>query len=238
MTANNVDFSDPQFPGAVSSIWRHILGGAILIAAIGFGTAVMVNNFRDRALEAKGRELESTTLLLTRHFDQQLEEFGVIQNELVAHMRSTGITSDQSFKRQMSSRETHDMLQIMGNGSADVTGVNIFDSDGLLINSSIWPLPNFNIADRAHFKAFKAGTASSPTLIELLRSRLTGFNAALISREMTGPNGEFLGLVTRSISTASFEKFLASVAQGKMQSLACFTAMGRSWLVSLMSMLW
>jgi hypothetical protein len=32
---------------------------------------------------------------------------------------------------------------------------------------------------------------------------------------MTGSNGEFLGLVTRGISTASFERFFASVALGK-----------------------
>jgi len=215
MTANNVNSSDLKFPVIGSSIRWHILGGGVLIAAIAFGTAIMVSDFRDHALDTSGRELESTTLLLARHFDQQFEEFGVVQNELIAYMRSTGITSDESYKRQMSSRNTHGMLQIMSNGSADVAGVNIFDSDGQLINSSIWPRPVFNIADREYFKAFKSGTASSPTLIQLLQSRITGDSTALFSREMTGPNGEFLGLVTRGISIASFEKFFASVSLGK-----------------------
>jgi diguanylate cyclase (GGDEF)-like protein len=213
MTANNVNSSDLKAIG--SSIRWHIFGGTILIAAIALGTAIMVSNFRDRALNDSGRELENTTRLLARHFDQQLDEFGVVQNELVAYMHSSGITSDESYKRQMSSQATHEMLMTMSNGSADVAGVNIFDSDGVLINSSIWPLPVFSIADRAHFKAFKTGSASSATLIELLTSRITGANIALISREMTGPNGEFFGLVNRSISTASFEKFFASVALGK-----------------------
>jgi diguanylate cyclase (GGDEF)-like protein len=215
MTANNVNSSDLKFAVTGSSIRWHILGGGGLIAAIAFGTAIMVSNFRDRALETSGRELESTTLLLVRHFDQQLGQFGVVQNELIAYMRSTGIASDEAYKRQMSNLGTHEMLQIMSNGSADVAGVNIFDSDGELINSSVWPLPVFNVADREYFKAFKSGTASSPTLIQVLQSRITGGSTALISREMTGPNGEFLGLVTRGISTDSFEKFFASVALGK-----------------------
>src|ERR1700733_8670801 len=203
MTADNVNSSNSKPTIVGNSIRWLILGGVFLIAVIAFGTAITVSNFRDRAPNTSGRELENTTLLLARHFDQQLEQFGVVQNELVAYMRSSDIASSEAYKRQMSSRGAHEMLQIMSNGSADVAGGNIFDSDRQLINSSIWPLPVFNVADRAYFKAFKSGTASSTTLIELLQSRITGGSTALISREMTGPNGEFLGLVTRDISTAA-----------------------------------
>jgi PAS domain-containing protein len=215
MTFNNADSLDhPKLPAPKSSIRWHILGGLLLIAAIAIGTAIMVGNFRDRALANNARELENTTLLLARHFDQQLEEFGVVQNQLVTYMRSAGISSNEAYRRQMSGQDMHAMLQIMSNGSSDVAGVNIFDSSGTLINSSTWPLPNINIADRAYFKAFESKLAASSTLIELLKSRITGVGTALISREMTGPHGEFLGLVTRGIATASFEQFFASVSLG------------------------
>jgi diguanylate cyclase (GGDEF)-like protein len=215
MTFNNaVSLDHPKLPAPKSSIPWHILGGLLLIAAIAIGTAIMVGNFRDRALANSARELENTTLLLARHFDQQLEEFGVVQNQLVTYMRSAGISSNEAYRRQMSGQDMHAMLQIMSNGSSDVAGVNIFDSSGTLINSSTWPLPNINIADRAYFKAFESKLAASSTLIELLKSRITGVSTALISREMTGPHGEFLGLVTRGIATASFEQFFASVSLG------------------------
>jgi hypothetical protein len=127
MTANNINSLNPAIPGY--SIRWHALGGVVLIAAIAFGTAIIVSHFRGWALDTSGRELEKTTLLLARHFDQQFREFGVVQNELVVYMRSTGIASNEAYKRQMSSQGTHEMLQIMSNGSADVAGVNIFDSD-------------------------------------------------------------------------------------------------------------
>jgi diguanylate cyclase (GGDEF)-like protein len=215
MTFNNVYSLDLGFHTPRSSIRWHILSGLLLIAAIAIGTAIMVGNFRDRALADSGRVLENTTLLLARHFDQQLEEFGVVQNQLVTYMRSTGIASEEVYRRQMSGQDMHAMLQIMSNGSSDVAGVNIFDASGTLINSSTWPLPNINVADRAYFKAFKSKHAASSTLIELLKSRITGASTVLISREMTGPHGEFLGLVTRGITTASFENFFASVVLGK-----------------------
>ncbi len=56
-----------------------ILGGVLLIAAIAIGATIMAGNFRERALRNSERELENTVLLLARHFDQQLEDFEVVQ---------------------------------------------------------------------------------------------------------------------------------------------------------------
>lgn len=63
-----------------------ILGGVLLVAAIVVGTAMMVGVFRERALNSAERELENTVLLLTRHFDQQLEEFVTVQDAVVAQI--------------------------------------------------------------------------------------------------------------------------------------------------------
>jgi diguanylate cyclase (GGDEF)-like protein len=214
MTASNIAPTHSEVAVPRNPVRWHILGGLLLIMAIATGTAVTVGIFRERALNSSGRELENTTLLLARHLDQQLNEFGVIQRELIAYMRSTGVASHEAYMRQMSGQGIQEILKIMSDGSADIAGVNIFDSNGMLINSSLSPLPVVNVADRSYFRAFKSGTASTPSLIELVQSRITGASTALIAREMTGSNGEFLGLVTRGISTASFEKFFASVALG------------------------
>ena len=56
----------------------------LLIAAIAIGATVMAGNFRERALRNSERELENTVLLLARHFDQQLEDFEVVQKDLIA----------------------------------------------------------------------------------------------------------------------------------------------------------
>jgi diguanylate cyclase (GGDEF)-like protein len=215
MTANvsaalNLQSSIPR-----RSISGYVLGGMLLIAAIAVGTAMMVSSFRERALKSNERELENTVLLLARHFDQQFEEFEVVQKDLLIYIRSTGIASTEAFKQQMSSQDMREILKNKSNGSPDVAGINIFDSEGMLINSSTWPRPAVSVADRAYFKAAKLDPASTLASIELVRSRLAGNGwTALISRTITGPSGEFLGLVTRGIATASFEKFFAPLALG------------------------
>jgi diguanylate cyclase (GGDEF)-like protein len=223
MTANVIAALSLKFLIPRSSIRGHILGGALLIAAIAFGTAMMVGNFRERALNSSERELENTVLLLAHHFDQQFEEFEVVQQELIAYIRSTGIDSSEAFRREMSTQDMREILKSKSNGTPDVAGINIFDSDGALINSSVWPRPAVSIADRPYFKAAKFDSASAPVLIELVKSRLAGKSwTLLISRKITGPSGEFLGLVTRGIATASFEKFFAPLALGKDAVISMF----------------
>jgi len=223
MTANVSAASDLQYSIPRRSIRGYIFSGTLLIATIAVGTAMMVSNFRERALRSSERELENTVLLLARHYDQQFEEFEVVQRELVAYIGSTGIASSEAFKRQMSGHDMYEILKNKSNGSPDVAGVNIFDSDGTLINSSVWPRPAVNVADRAYFKAAKLDPASTQASIELVRSRLAGSGwTALICRTITAPSGEFLGLVTRGIATVSFEKFFARLALGNDAAISLF----------------
>jgi diguanylate cyclase (GGDEF)-like protein len=219
--------------GTASFILKHsirggpirwlILGGVFLVAAITIGTTIVAGNFRERALNSSERELENTVLLLARHFDQQLEDFEVIQKDLIAYMRSSGIASREDYKRRMSGQDIHLMLKAKLGALSYVGGVNIFDADGVLINASAtWPVPQVRVADRSYFKVFKSDPRSPDMLIEPVYSRITGHWTTVIARRMTGPNGEFLGAVGRGIEPANFEKFFASLALGEDAAISMY----------------
>jgi diguanylate cyclase (GGDEF)-like protein/PAS domain S-box-containing protein len=215
----------PQMP---ASGWRSpvlwlTLCGVLLISAITVGTVAMVGEFRERALGNSERELENTARLLARHFDQQLDDFEIIQTDLAAQVRSAGLASPDAFAREMSTYETHLGLTAKVSGSSDVAGINVFDAGGTLINSSeAWPVPAMSIADRAFFRAFKAGSAATPYKVELVRSRFSGELVTVIARGITGPGGEFLGVTTRAFVPAKFENFFSSVVLGKDSAIALF----------------
>ena len=192
-----------------------VVGGVFLIAATAIGTAVMVYNFRERALKSSERELENTVLLLERHFDEKCEDLATVQRDIVTQIQLAGNATPGNFGRQLSTFEMHEILKAKTSGHPDIAGANVFDSDGKLINSSEnWPVPDVNISDRAFFKAFKSGAAQDPALIELVWGRMYKSWVIIFAYKIAGPNGEFLGLVTRAATPASFEKYFASVALG------------------------
>ncbi len=223
MTADSTASLRVRHSTGANPIHWLILGGVFLIAAITIGTTIMAGNFRERALNNSKRELENTVLLLARHFDKQLEDFTVIQRLVVARIERAGITSPDIFRGEMATLEWHEVLRARSEGYSDVAGVNLFDSKGVLINSSdTWPVPDVKVADRAYFKAFKSGAVLTPVLIELVQSRFTGGWAAVIAHKVTGPKGEFLGVVTRATSPASIERHFASLALGEGAAISMY----------------
>jgi PAS domain S-box-containing protein len=190
-----------------------VIGGLLLIVSIAVGTTIMAGNFRERALESTERQLENTVLLMARHFDQQLEDFMAVQRELVAQIETSGVSSPETFRAKLSSTEWHDVLAMRLRAYTDVAGVNIFDANAQLINSSEhWPVPNINISDRKFFKAFKSGSPFERFRIELVQGRFQQGWATVVACKVSGPNGEFLGVVTRALTPAHFERFFGSVA--------------------------
>ncbi|WFU85022.1 EAL domain-containing protein [Bradyrhizobium sp. CIAT3101] len=198
-----------------------VVGGTLLIAAIAVGAVLMAQNFRERALRNSGRELENTVLLLAHHFDQQLQDFAVIQKDFVGHVRATGITTAEDYRRRLAGQDVHQMLRSKIEALPYIGGVNIIDADGNVINSSTtWPAPKVNVADRAYFRTFRYDPQAPDVLIEPVYSRISGAWTILIVRKVMGAHGEFMGVVGRGIEPANFEKFFGSVALGESATIS------------------
>ena len=185
--------------------------GAMLIAAIALGVSLMIINFRDRALVATERQLENTVQLLTRHFDRQLEDFASIEKTVANEIQSQ-IHSPEQLKKLLSTDGYHRHLKEKVSEASDFAGLNIFDADGTYINSSEkWPVPPVNLSDRHYFQQLKSGPTGNPVLVELVQSRVSQGRTVVLARKISGPAGEFLGMITRSISPEVFESFFSSV---------------------------
>jgi hypothetical protein len=199
----------------------------MLIAAIAIVTAFAISSFRQRALEAHQYELENTLVLLARHFDQQLSDFVLVQQGIAEDLESSGTTSPDVFKGEMSTLDVHERLRTKVSGSSDVAGVNVYSSDGVLINSSeAWPVRDINVADRKCFQDLKANT-NSGNLVQVVRSRFVDKKWTVVfATRVSGRHGEFMGVLTRGIDSEAFEEFFRSVAVSAGGAVSLFHADG------------
>ncbi len=214
-------FADGESSGRRDPILWLVACGILLIAAIAVGTAMTVFNFRDHALESSKRELENTVILLARHFDQQLNDAEIPLVDLIEQIHQAGINSPDDFRRRMSTPEMQRELAEKVSRVSKVAGLNIYDADGLLINSSeTSTVPGVRIDDRAYFKALKSSADAEHPQIELVLSRFTGVWKILVTRKVAAPDGTFLGVVSRAIAPAKFEDFFSTVALGKQATIS------------------
>jgi diguanylate cyclase (GGDEF)-like protein/PAS domain S-box-containing protein len=207
-------------------LWLTLCGG-LLVAAIFVGTIMMAGEFRERALLNSERELENTVLLLARHFDQQFEDSDTLADDVISRLQVSGIASEKEFRKHVGSSEAHEILRSKAGVLSYLGDISIFDSSGDMINWSR-PLPAspLNISERAYFKRFKFDSRSPSILTESVRSYLTGNLNSVIAHRLKGEDGIFLGVMTRRINPANYEKFFASVALGTGATISMFHADG------------
>ncbi|MET4804329.1 EAL domain-containing protein [Bradyrhizobium sp. LB11.1] len=197
-----------------------IVGGFVLMAAMAIGTGLTVDRFRQNAIESGRDSLESSVRLLARHFDREFEDFAVLQKSIIAELEGHGIDSPDVFRSEMATLAVHEVLRTKASGWSDVAGANVFDSRGVLINSSKrWPVADISVADRGYFNRLKNDPASQEE-IEVVPGRFGKGPAIVIARRVSGPHGEFLGLVSRAITPEQLESFFASTGLGEESSIA------------------
>jgi diguanylate cyclase (GGDEF)-like protein/PAS domain S-box-containing protein len=197
-----------------------IVAGLVLMTAIAVGTGLAVARFRQDAIEEGRKGLESTVLLLQRHFDRQFEDFAVLQNSIIAELESHGIESPDVFRSEMGTLAVHEAILAQSGGWADVAGANIFDSNGVLINSTQrWPVADVRVSDRDYFKNLKSDPALGEE-VEVVSGRFSPAKAIVFARRVSGPHGEFLGVVSRAIPPGLLETFFESAGLGPEASVA------------------
>jgi len=202
-----------------------ILCGAALVLAIMLGTAYLVLQFRDRALEAAEREMANSAQLLARHFDQQLTDLQRIHEDVVDYVREQGIDSAGAFESRMSSLAVHEMLRTRLAALPHVGALNLFSAQGWLINSSeAWPVSDVNIAERRYFKEFTSDRPTPDVIVEPGVSKVTKVWTTIFARKIVGRRGEFIGVASRGVEASHFEDFVASLA---LNSEASFSMLHR-----------
>jgi diguanylate cyclase (GGDEF)-like protein len=190
-----------------------ILCAAGLVVAIALGTAYFAQQFRERALDVAERELNNTALLLSRHFDQQLGDLQHVHDDVVSYMQAGWVDTTDEFEQKMSTFSAHQMLRAKLAALPHVGGLNLFNAEGRLINSSeMWPTPDVSIVDRRFFREFTSGKPTPDVIVEPGMSKVTGVWTTIFARKIVGRHGEIVGFASRGVEPSHFEDFVASLA--------------------------
>ncbi|MET0877226.1 MAG: EAL domain-containing protein [Tardiphaga sp.] len=190
-----------------------ILGAAVLVIAITLGTGYFALQYRERALKVSERDLNNSALLLSRHFDQRLNDLQHVHDDVLASIRADGVDTADAFERKMSTLSAHEMLRAKLAVLPPVGALNLWSAKGLLINSSeMWPVPDRSIADRRYFREFTSGRPTPDMILEPVVSKVTKVWTMVFARKIVGRNGEIMGFTVRGVEPSHFEDFVGSLA--------------------------
>ncbi len=200
-----------------------VFGSLLLIALIVVATGLILFNLRDRVIADSERELQNVALVLVEQADRQIQAIELVQTAMIEQIQALGIASSEDFERQLSGRDVHLMLKEKIVGLQHVGALTLVNSQGKIINySRDWPVPTINAADREFFKAFQSDKQLTSFMGEPVRNRSSGTWVVQIARKVSGPKGEFLGLVVGVVELQYFEHLFGTITLGAESSIALF----------------
>jgi len=193
------------------------------MAAIAVAGALIVTDLRDRALADQEKHLQNVASLLAVRTDRAFKTVEVIQDGLIERMKALGVATAEDYERRMSGYDNHLMLKDKAADWDQIGALTLINSRGKLFNfSRYWPLPEIDVTDREYFEALKSNAHLTSFLGEPVRNRANGEWTIHLARKVSGPNGEFLGLILGAMDLPYFEQYFGSVVLGEGSSISLF----------------
>src|SRR5262249_2949189 len=127
---------------------------------------------------------------------------------------AAGAASPDEFRRIMGSEDVHGFLATRQASLPQViSSIGLVGADGILINGSrLWPVPAMDLSERDYLAYFRDRHGAGVFIGEPVRNLRTGAWTSFLARRISGPHGEFLGVLTALIEVQYFEDFYQAIS--------------------------
>jgi len=205
-----------QFARAASAAikLKKPIGCAVLLSIVVVsGSSYFLFQLHNRIRTVNERDLSNIALVLAKQIEQFFTTVESVQAGLIKDIPALAIIDTANGERLLSRHDVYLKLRDKAAGMPYVGFLTIINAQGRLINfSRQWPIPNINAADRDFLKAFRANPSLTSFISEPIHNRASGSRVVQLARKISGPNGEFLGLITTAIELQYFQKYFSEIS--------------------------
>ena len=146
-----------------------------------------------------------------------------VQTAVLDHLVDIENRDSEVRESSLSRYDLHLKLRDHAAGMPFVGSLTIVNTKGKVINfSRQWPVPNIDVTDRDFFKVFQSDPQLTSFLSVPVHNRATGTAVMHLARQITGPGGEFRGLISAALELNYFEEFFSRVALAPDSTIALF----------------
>jgi signal transduction histidine kinase/DNA-binding response OmpR family regulator len=150
--------------------------------------------------------------LLAEDAARALRGADMMAEATVALVQAKGVATTEDLRREMATSAVHEDLEDKLQNLPQLEALTLQDATGHAVNSSrFWPSSGMDLSAGDVFRHFADTSDAGPYLSKPEEGRLPGQRIALLGRRISGPDGQFLGLVTASISLKYFADFFAAI---------------------------
>jgi PAS domain S-box-containing protein len=191
---------------------RLALAGIILVGVTIIAAGLTIWDRREETIAGYQREMSNLGTVLAEQTARSMQAVDLVLKEVQAKFVAAGTDNPGEFKRAMGTEAVHRFLAGRQETLLQASAVGLVGADGALINGSqTWPIPAVDVSDRDYFTHFRDHRDAGVFIGAPVRNRISGAWTAFLARRVSGPHGEFLGVLLAVIDVRYFEDFYKAI---------------------------
>ncbi len=202
---------------------RLSLIGIVLIVITVAAAGVAIWDHREEALAHSRREMTNLGVVLAEQNARAIQAVDLVLQTTQRMVLAAGVSTPEQFTELMGTEEVHGFLARRLGSLPQADALSLINTSGRIVNFSRgWPPMEINTADRDFYAYFRDHQDPEVFIGKPVINKVTGAWVVTLTRRVSGPRGEFLGIVLGVVETRYFEEFYQTVTAAEGQSVALF----------------
>jgi hypothetical protein len=178
---------------------------------------------REEALARSHQEMTNLGIVLAEQTARSIQAVDLVLDEVKAPVLHAGVDNPEQFALLMSTEEAHGLLADRLKDLPQANAIGVISADGKLINGSrLWPTTGIEVSDRDYYLHLRAEDDPGVFISAPVINRGHGKWSFFLARRISGPHGEFLGIVLGAIDPRYFEEFYQAITLQEGSSVSVF----------------
>jgi diguanylate cyclase (GGDEF)-like protein/PAS domain S-box-containing protein len=190
-----------------------IVLAVLLSVVVLIGGGLFLLNLHNSIQTLSERNLSSNAFIIAKQIEQYFTAVETVQAAIIADTAALATIDTDNSKHLLSRHDVYLKLRDKAAGMPYVGALTIFNAQGRLLNfSRQWPTPDIDITDRDFFKALQSNPSLTSFIGEPVLNRASGSWVMHLARKISGPNGEFLGLISAAIELQYLQNYFNEIS--------------------------
>jgi PAS domain S-box-containing protein len=200
-----------------------VLGASLFVVITIVAACLSVWYLRGAQIADATHDAKNLTVVLAEQTSRTIQAVDLVAQEMQAMALASGVTNPDQLRQQMATQEINQSLGRRLQSLPQASAISLTDDAGRIINlSRTWPVPPIDVSDRDFFTYWHEHDTPGAFIGVPVINKFTHTWVITLSHRISGPRGEFLGIVLGVVELQYFEDFYRAISTNEGQSVSLF----------------
>jgi diguanylate cyclase (GGDEF)-like protein len=187
------------------------VGAALVVVAVA-AIGMTVWDLRRATLADQIASTDNLAIVLAAQTNRMVQAVDIVLRDVQERIVAVGVTTPEQFNSFLRTQEMHEFLRSRTDRLPQVDNLALVGADGVRVNYSLgWPAPPLSMADRDYTRHFTMQDDPGLFISEPMVNRANYVLSVFMVRRVSGPHGDFLGMVLASVPVMGFHDLYHSI---------------------------